>query len=279
MGAINSKALSVNPWIVEVAQYVSTLPVLLADNSNAVAVKSALDALTYVRVSSVTDVKVSENYGDNKVEIITDDNGTVYKSVAPSVTISGNWYEIWDVDSINAMVGKTILSVAWTPVTITDEAKGTGWTVGQPIKLNNKNWANTAVTITNVKAWASTLVANTDYKSYVADGTNGQKGYTYIVPLTAQASAITSTYQYTPNASKYTWMTIKNIQIPKLVVRITSTDCTTNKVKVNYLVDSWFDWELIQSFVDVARAWEIANAPFNFTGNRNGQVLSYTDDL
>jgi len=96
----------------------------------------------------------------------------------------------------------TLSTVAGSATPVTDEAKGTGWTIAQPIKLNNKNGANTIVTSIVVKENAVTLVANTDYKSYVADGTNGELGYTYIVPLTARTLAITVSYSYTPNASK-----------------------------------------------------------------------------
>jgi hypothetical protein len=42
--------------------------------------------------------------------------------------------------------------VAGTPVVITAEAKGTGWVVGKPIRLNNKNGANTVVASITIKA-------------------------------------------------------------------------------------------------------------------------------
>ncbi len=279
MSATNTHALGVNPGIVEVAPYVSTLPVLLNDNSNAVAVKSALDALTYVRIASVTDVKLMENYGEKGVEIITDDNGTIYKSVAPSVTIKGNWYEAGDVDAVKALVGKTVLNVAASPVTVTGEAKGTGWTIGTPIKLNYKDGDNTIVQSIVVKVNGVTKALGTDYTTFVGDGTTGLLGYTYIVGITAQTLAVTVDYSYNPNASKYTGSTIQNTQLPNLVVRITSTDAVTSKVKTQYLVNSNFDGEIVSAFLDVARAGEIAVSPFSFSGNRKGQVLQFTDDV
>jgi len=94
-----------------------------------------------------------------------------------------------------------LTTVAGSPTTVTAEAHGTGWTVASPIKLNYKNGANTIVSSIVVKA-PSTLVLNTDYKTYVGDGSNGELGYTYIVPLTTQAGAITVDYSYTPNTSK-----------------------------------------------------------------------------
>ena len=90
MSATNSHALSVNPWILEVAVWTSSIPTLASDASNSVAVKASLDALSFVRLASITDLKVSENYGNKPVEIITDDNGTIYKSAVPAITIKGN---------------------------------------------------------------------------------------------------------------------------------------------------------------------------------------------
>lgn len=93
-------------------------------------------------------------------------------------------------------------TVAGASTPLTNEAKGTGWVIGTPIKLNNKNGANTAVTAIVIKENAVTLVLNTDYRVYVANGTNGENGFTYIVPLTARTLAITADYTYVPNASK-----------------------------------------------------------------------------
>lgn len=95
-----------------------------------------------------------------------------------------------------------IINVAGTLTTVTAEAHGTGWTLGSPIRANYKNGDNTIVGSIVVKAGATTLTAGTDYTTYVADGTNGVNGYTYIVPVTAQTLAITFGYTYTPNASK-----------------------------------------------------------------------------
>lgn len=92
--------------------------------------------------------------------------------------------------------------VAWVSTPVTSESHWTWWVVWKPFKLNNKNGNNTQVTIATIKANTTTLVDWTDYDTYVADGSNGEKWYTYIVPLTAQTLAITANYSYTPNASK-----------------------------------------------------------------------------
>lgn len=126
----------------------------------------------------------------------------------------------------------TISSTPATPVAVTGEALGTGWTVGQPIKIANKNGANTIVTSVVVDADGSPLVLNTNYRLYVADGTNGELGYTYIVPLTTSTAVLDVDYSYTPNASK-------RIQFGDFgnktltVMRIVNTDETGKVFKID----------------------------------------------
>ena len=279
MPALNEKALNVNPGIVEVAVNPGTIPALAADASNAVAVRSACDALSFTRLASVIDVKISENNGANVVEVISDDLGTIYKAGVPDVTVTGSFYEVGDVDAVSTITGKPTLNVAGSPVTVTAEAHGTGWTVGTPIKATHKNGDDTIVTSIVVKNNSTTLAAGTDYSTYVGNGVNGDEGYTYVVPLTAQTGSITFGYSYTPNAATYVGTTISSKEIPSLVVRVTSTDPATGKVKITYLIDSGFDGELVSAFVDVARAGNLEASPFSFKGNRLGTILSYTDDL
>ena len=96
----------------------------------------------------------------------------------------------------------TLSTVAASPVAVEDEALGTGWTQGQPIKLANKNGANTVVGSIVINADGSPLTLNTNYRVYVGDGSNGELGATYIVPITTSSAVITADYSYTPNASK-----------------------------------------------------------------------------
>lgn len=128
------------------------------------------------------------------------------------------------------MVNLTTVAGSATPVTA--EAKGTGWTQGQPIQITNKNGANTIVTAITVKQAGSALTLNTDYRLYVSDGTNGVLGYTYIVPITAQAAAITVDYTYTPNQSKT--VTFNNIGAKVLkYLRVVNTDVNGKKFQID----------------------------------------------
>lgn len=117
----------------------------------------------------------------------------------------------------------TLATVAGTPVSVTGEALGTGWTVGQPIKLANKNGDNTIVSSIVIDAGGSPLSAGTDYNTYVGNGTNGELGYTYIVPVTSQSGVLDADYSYTPNASKKLTFADSGTKVSK-VMRITNTD-------------------------------------------------------
>ena len=116
-----------------------------------------------------------------------------------------------------------LTTVAGTPVAVTGEALGTGWTVGQPIKLAYKNGDNTEVSSIVIDAGGTPLVLNTNYAVYVGDGANGTLGYTYIVPLTANALVLDADYSYTPNASKNITFNDSGAKTVK-VMRITNTD-------------------------------------------------------
>jgi len=147
-----------------------------------------------------------------------------------------------------------LTTVASTPVAVTDEAHGTGWTVANPIRLNNKNGANTIVSSIVVKSGVTTLTLNTDYKTYVGDGANGTLGYTYIVPLTVQAGAITVSYSYTPNASK----------------KLTFNDSGTKSLKYMRLVNT--DENEKEFRIDIGEGTNFAPISVDFAGDAQDDV-------
>ena len=142
-----------------------------------------------------------------------------------TIDIDFNMFEL-DVDVINTLGNGvfTKVDVAASPVSITGEALGTGWTVGQPIKLANKMGDNTTVTSIVIDAGGSPLTVTTDYTSYVADGTNGETGYTYIVPVTAQAGILDADYDYTPNASSTLYAGTSSVTLSSKIVRFSHTN-------------------------------------------------------
>jgi len=128
-----------------------------------------------------------------------------------------------------------LVNLAVTPgtkVNIVGEALGTGWTQGQPIKLANKNGNNAVVSNIVINAAGSPLVLNTDYRVYVGNGSNGLLGYTYIVPVTAQAGVLDADYDYTPNASKKLTFNDQGTKVDK-VMRISNTDENEKVFKID----------------------------------------------
>ena len=124
------------------------------------------------------------------------------KAKTTEVKFNFNLYEI-DLSNINLLNWDgTLSSIAWSSTSITGEALGTGWTLWTPIKLANKNGNNTEVSSIVIDADTVELTNGTDYDVYVSDWTNGELGYTYIVPITAQAWVLDADYEYTPNTSK-----------------------------------------------------------------------------
>jgi hypothetical protein len=184
-----------------------------------------------IDVGALKDVVIQEQW--ELVKIIGGNVGEIKTKIKNhKAIVSFNWQE-YDLEAANAIRGgiDTYTPVAAEAVPVTGEAHGTGWTVGTPIKLNHKNGANTEVAAITVKGGGSALVADTDYSVYVADGSNGSLGYTYIVPLTAQAGAITVDYTYTPNASK-TLSTGGKVEIGYKVMRLTNTNEDGKKYEV-----------------------------------------------
>jgi hypothetical protein len=178
---------------------------------------------TLIDLGALKDVVKNEQW--TLVKTIGGNVGEIKRRIKDHiVTFTFNWQE-YDLEAANTIRGgiDTYTPVAASPVTVTGEAHGTGWTQGKPIKLTYKNGANTVVTSITVKGGGSSLVANTDYRTYVGDGSNGSLGYTYIVPITAQAGAITVDYTYTPNASKKL-TTGGKIEIGYKVMRLTNTN-------------------------------------------------------
>ena len=155
---------------------------------------SSDDGATWVNLGALKDANL--NVTKSIIEVVMDNAKMPPKVKLDEVIFSANLYEI-ALENLQTMDGiATYTTVDASPVTVTAEANGTGWTVGTPFKLTHKDGDNTSVGSIVVKSGVTTLTLNTDYRVYV------QEGYTYIFPLTSQAGAITVGYSYTPLASK-----------------------------------------------------------------------------
>lgn len=277
MAATNEKALQTVPAILEVAAYPAVaITALAANNSNAAAVIADIEGKvsSWSRVASITDLAITRNIADGLTQADTDDNGIVFSGSRAKITVKGNWFEEGDLDSIAVILGEPYVSVAASPVTVTAEAHGTGWTQGAPFKLTNKNGDNLTVGSIVVKEDSVALVLNTDYRTFVGDGDNGDLGFTYITPITAQAGVITVDYAYTPSATRYTGLDTAFRELPRLVARITTVADADGDVDTHYIVDAVSTGDLVKNLVNSARAGDVKNTPFELSVNNGGFLVS-----
>lgn len=112
MWAVNKDHLPILAWIIEIAKMPATAITVKDDLSDASAAITSMDALTFERLASVTDLKVGINTADKQVEQKADDTGTIYKAYTPGVKVSFNWFESGNVDAINIMLGTPVVDVA-----------------------------------------------------------------------------------------------------------------------------------------------------------------------
>ncbi len=204
------------------------------------------------------------------------DNGKLpaYKKIKEA-KLSAELYEVY-LPNISAIDTHGVLTAATTtPVAITGEALGTGWTAAKPLKLDYKNGANTIVASIVVKAAGTPLVLNTDYKTYVGDGDNGFLGYTYITPVSAQAGVLTADYTYTPYASR----TLTFSDIAKLVgyyeVTFENTDANGKTFTITFPA-GYSTSDLTMEFQSDDKIDAAMTVPFEVTAFPNASNVLFT---
>lgn len=255
MPAVNKKALMVYSGILEVSLH-------------------GLNA--WRRIGSVRGVLAPSIYEGLKIR--ADDTKVVANYTTPQKNINGEFLEAFDTELMELILPGTRAVVAGTPVPVTAEAHGTGWTVGQPIKLTNKNGDSLVVASIVVYNDVTTLALGTDYEVYVADGTNGEKGFTYIVPKTAQTGVITADYEYTPNASTSYTEILEQTEMPNLDVRVTAKVGIIDDAFRIQINDAVWDGEYTQALLDVVEAGDGGVSAFNFIANEGGEFI-FTDKV
>jgi len=118
MSAIKNGALQDQIWQLYVIAK-STLSTAFLDNlTTAEALRTELDALTFTRMASITDLNLKLNLSDNLKEIEADDTWTLKKYTRPSVIISWNWFEVWDIDALKILLWINSLAVAGSPTSV-----------------------------------------------------------------------------------------------------------------------------------------------------------------
>jgi len=77
--------------------------------------------------------------------------------------------------------------------------------------------------------------------------------------------------------SKLLGLNIKSKTLPKLVVKIVGKTDASGNNNVHYLHDCGFEGDLVFGFVDLVRAGDLPNSPFEFVWNRWGTWLVDAD--
>ena len=184
-------------------------------------------------LGAVRNVALQEQW--ETVTISGDNVGTIKKYIRNHIaTLTFNWLEL-DLDSLSKIRGgiDEVSLVDAESVSVTDEILD--WEPGKPIKLANKNGNGTAVSfliIKKVEGGTESTLEVTDYFVYVGDGSNGEAGATYVVPITTvQDGVVKANYSYTPNAARIL-TTGGKIEIVPKVVRLTNVNEDGKKFRV-----------------------------------------------
>ena len=275
MSAINPQALTKYIGYVFVTEKPTTGITAPLTDANVVANLTTLQGLDWSKeFGSVIELSTTDDFAANLVQVDTDTHGTVYKASLPDAAWTFNWREVLSENIVTLISNYSSVSIADAPVAVVAEALGTGWTVGTPIKLANTNGDKTMIDLTTagaIKAWGGNLLRGTDFNDYVDDS-----GFTYVVPVTAQALAITADYTYTPNLSDVSYLNMITQELPNLAIKILAYDGNirgTGKMLEMYLHDTDFTGQLVRSFQDVQRAGDINGSTMEFKANKNGFVI------
>lgn len=184
--------------------------------------------------------------------------------------------EIYEIDVANLLLvdgAGDVANIADTPVNVAGEALGTGWTVGTPIKLANKNGNGTIVTSIVIDAAGSPLTAGTDYKAFL-----DSDGFTYILPLTVQAGVLDADYTYTPNESqKYTIKDVARL-LTTHVVTFENTDENGKIFKITIPKGNSAN-NIVLGFVSDDAVDEAMTLPVEFVANPDeDNVMVFIED-
>ena len=104
MAATNKNALAYRAAKLFVAPMDASIPEVAVDLTNAPAVITAIEALSKQRMASLTDLQIEIGGGESEPQKV-DDNGVIYRSQAPSFTVKGNWFEMFEPAVLKTLMG------------------------------------------------------------------------------------------------------------------------------------------------------------------------------
>lgn len=253
------------------------IPTLTA--SNLATVKGILDGLSFDDVGLISGFEAAIQI-DNVQELngMNCGYGTIFTEADQTANLTTTLLQTRGLDFWNNLIQGFRGSIAASPVSVTAEAHGTGWTVGTPFRLNHKDADNTIVGSIVIKEDGVALTLDTDYKTYVGDGVNGDLGWTYITPIAAQTGVITADYSYTPAAAEMLGMNFEKIVLPYGIYKFIGceyTDGAETKQDIMYFVKMRLDGEAAIRFVNTGDQPE--GSELTLIGELGGQFFWYQD--
>ena len=281
MAAIDPKTLAKRIWYVFVTTKPTTWITAPLTDANVASNLSVMQGLSWSdEFWSVVDLKTTDDFNANLVQIDTDTHGTIYKASLPDVTWTLNWREVFTENIVSLISNYSNVAIASTPVAVSWEVISTaGNSKGDVYILSNKNGADTEVASIVVDDAGTPLVLDTNYTVNVdTDGSiTWKKWYVYITFLTDTTVAqIDVDYSYTPNISDISYLNIITQELPELCLKIITYDGNvrgTWNILEMYLYDTDFTGQLVRAFQDVQRAWDIEWSTMEFKANKNGFVI------
>jgi len=241
------------------------------------AIESYIEANTvFTRLWGVNWLQIVKDFAAQEASIRWDECDYVEtKYTRPLITINQDWLENIDVDAISIISWLNSQNVAASPISITGEVIQ-AWAVvvwkGTVYPITNKMGDNTVVTSVVVDDNGTPLVLDTDYTLNVDTDWSVTweiwKSYiTFLTDTSWVGTGVDIDYDYTPNATKYTWVKSTVIQLPQLIVKIVWCPNADSKYNTHYLVNGSISWTITQWFVDIAEAGSPVASPISFVSN------------
>lgn len=231
------------------------------------------DPGTLINLGWVKTLDVTVDTDAERVEIAAHNRAAITGN-SPAGIIGVQFLENIDAEKISVLTGATVSVTAGTEVNVLTEALGTGWVVGQPIKLANNMGDNTIVINIIIDADATPLVAGTDYEAFV-----DASGDTYILPLTVQAGVLDADYDYTPNSSVTVRNTRKYQNDVLLGAKIVTDADADGKVNTYTLESCIFKGQYKISVLDLAIAGDLDGTTGALELSRGSDIVHNIETL
>lgn len=230
---------------------------------------------TFVDIGAVRGLIFGLDSSANRVEINSDNKGTILSGYTPETTIEVELLENADRDLIYKLFGGTSSDVAGVLTTVTDAMlRATGsWADGEVIYVDG---VNSTFAITNLKNNGTTVTAG-NYQ-LVKDPTANRYGVINKSgsAITITGTGLTITYGYTPAASKE--LTITNGFTSDVVLEVKIQAVSNGKYRTITLDKSVVEGKHTISFSDPTNGGDLKGAQLTIKLQKGG-TFKYHDEI